>query len=1489
MIYELNGKTYEFPEGMSDDEALSLMQQDQAEVSNPATGGGMTPFQPPAESIDPSTLASNKDWLAASKILFEYNEGRKWGEQLPDRKMGGGRGGTVNVSDPYAGFSDQQLADYGLEAMGWFNYNMIQMGVDAAQVQYAPDDFKQSFLYLMDSYDNLEMSLGGTWRLIKGAAVDPTTYAGLGSFGIGTAVSQGGKIATKEGLKELLKQGVKRSVVLGVEGMAYGSAISVAHQSVEVSAGAKEAISLTEVLTGAAIGGAAAVGLGTVARVGGAYLGKAVNKVLGKDVLPTAPAASTELPPPAAPPLSIDRSITPGQSKTGPDGLLLLHGTPNQSLSLDQIAIIRQSGQKQGKKGRIYGGFYTTAATDISQAVKYANADGVTGSIFDVIIKPDVKIFHKEGDITRLSESYISGLKDQGYGIVVGKDVRGNVEYAVIDKDAISALNPSTVTPNASTVAPTPSAEPSLPGNLAGAKPRYNYGQKGFGLAFESDVEKALFITSQAKKSARDADYRNWLKSTGLTDEQIDIYGKTVRDHIKGLAKDSNDPELSIVKLAPRKEVTPSAPVEPTIRQTPARPEMTNVDSKVPTTAQDVVAAIKDAAPDMSVGNIPSKRTDLFKAAENTYNALRNMGVRSAQDALDLFTKVGLSQDQQTIIKVAVQQAAEHATVARSEFLKVKNAVSSTADEVSQAAKALEKIGPVQAILSELDKSISSPSGRDLGSRVGGMLTNERRGLSVETILKENKIDINDATVEELTAAENELIRRVDNFIEKARADREIIAIEQKAQAAHAAGNITEAANLLAERDALLTVKAQKEAAQAGTAKNAYDAINNGVIAKLNEFIISTVFTPATLVVNGVPAIVKTIAYPAVRSVIRGVGRGARAEAFHTYSTMLSHSGAAFRAARLAFKYEQALLTGEFNKVLERAPAIKGMKGRVLRTFPRLLNATDEFFSQIHYRGFLAGETAFQATERGKAKGLKGDALHAFVKAEVDKTVKQAYEIAPNTVDVIDMLRIKGTQRGLKGDALGFWIKSELDKNGDLFKRATNQAGKNYANDVLFKREFSKTNVASRVAAHYEHFVNTNPIMRIVGQLFFRTPVRVFEEGIRLTPGFQFLAPKFIGDLRGSNGLNAQIRAQGEAMLSYGITAGVIGMYSTGMITGSGPTDYKQRRILEDTGWQPYSIRMSDGSWWSYRNMDPFATPIKIMVNLMDRMNELEYRRSQGEKTEGHTAHLQQYFGVATGSMVQAIRDASLTTGFDQAMDIVDALTQEDDTTMGDQLAQWFGKKAQMLVPAMYSKTKNILNPTMRDPLTLDQYIMAKIDGEVGKVPAMYDVLGRPRTSPNPYSSFLFPVPTSKEMMDDGASEQEQVVLQGLSDLAIANDTNFTFPYKMPGFDFDMRRRMTTDGQETVYDRVIRRYRELNPSQGLYPLFAEGGLGGMGTKGSNGSRLIAANKIINAYRKAAFAKILSEELNLKEEFIQNKMDAAEAQAGTRDSALIPFR
>lgn len=123
-------------------------------------------------------------------------------------------------------------------------------------------------------------------------------------------------------------------------------------------------------------------------------------------------------------------------------GLTLLHGAPRADLIWDQVQIVRPSGQKQGKKGRVYGGFYTTAQADIDQAQGYAEMAEGTPTIYDVRVKEGTKVLNKEGDVTRLSESYITQLVEQGYGLVVGKDPRGRTEYVVIDKAAVESFTP---------------------------------------------------------------------------------------------------------------------------------------------------------------------------------------------------------------------------------------------------------------------------------------------------------------------------------------------------------------------------------------------------------------------------------------------------------------------------------------------------------------------------------------------------------------------------------------------------------------------------------------------------------------------------------------------------------------------------------------------------------------------------------------------------------------------------------------------------------------------------------------------------------------------------------------------------------------------------------------------------------------------------------------------------------------------------------------
>lgn len=138
-------------------------------------------------------------------------------------------------------------------------------------------------------------------------------------------------------------------------------------------------------------------------------------------------------------------------------GLLLKHGSPRADMSLDDIAIIR-TGQKQGKKGRVYGGFYATSAADVEQARGYANMSGADGTVYDVIVAPGTRVLHKEGDITRLSGNQIGQWKEDGIGLVVGKDPRGRTEYVVIDKAAITEFKPEAraAAPPSPTSAPRP-------------------------------------------------------------------------------------------------------------------------------------------------------------------------------------------------------------------------------------------------------------------------------------------------------------------------------------------------------------------------------------------------------------------------------------------------------------------------------------------------------------------------------------------------------------------------------------------------------------------------------------------------------------------------------------------------------------------------------------------------------------------------------------------------------------------------------------------------------------------------------------------------------------------------------------------------------------------------------------------------------------------------------------------------------------------------
>jgi len=114
------------------------------------------------------------------------------------------------------------------------------------------------------------------------------------------------------------------------------------------------------------------------------------------------------------------------------------------------------------------------------------------------------------------------------------------VTPAPVETVPAAGVTPAPVeTVPAAGVTPAPAELPvfDLPKPLAGAIPQYRFGTAQFDPQFVNGLDKALYITGQAKKSASDEKYRQFLRDRGFTDGRIDELSKAIGIHMKMLAK----------------------------------------------------------------------------------------------------------------------------------------------------------------------------------------------------------------------------------------------------------------------------------------------------------------------------------------------------------------------------------------------------------------------------------------------------------------------------------------------------------------------------------------------------------------------------------------------------------------------------------------------------------------------------------------------------------------------------------------------------------------------------------------------------------------------------------------------------------------------------------------------------------------------------------------------------------------------------------------
>lgn len=1425
---------------MTTDYSVQVPRTFEAQGENPP----VLPYEPqPANaSFNPKDLVKHPDWLDASRITYEKNTGTKWS-------------GT-----------DADLAEYGLDQMGWFNYNLPRMAVDAKRITDASPEQKKAFLTLMDIYDKTEISWGGFGRFIKGAALDPTTYVGLSTFGLGAAGGQATKLASKEALKEMLRYGIQA----GIEGSILGGTTDLIRQQAEVNAGGKSEISLGEAALSAGIGGVAGSVLG--GGLSGAAIG--IRKGVPGDVRPSTATKNDTLkaieemaggkyePQPGA-----KIGVTDTGLRTFSGELDVHHGynpgtVYTRELTPEDIAHVKQQHEEQ------FGSWDTyEPIKDDEEAKKVAHfyIDGYM--VPDETPKTFTKDYDPEG-LTRYGSVF--GDHDTVYLDGDGKWVGNQVErmgfsraiQAKVHFDNALVINPETFEKVLEKVRP----HAENPNEVTGqdiAKWAKSQGHDG------------LIVTGMdAHTAAHDAPFVKWM------DDGAE--GEAPKTHDQVFGHDASISQDQVVTFNPDK-VTPGERV-PVGKDAPKGTVAQQLEGKLKevTTKEEpkVGNVVLDAIKTLAEHGRPRDQAHegLITGIEEAKHLLLNMPEEAMKKSIMELRNATVDATQREYldrtISSAYQTMEARSRIAFEQKL-LANANDPSSYELHQEHAQLRSLTDK---LKKVDVELSSPLGSSLANRVGDFNTNEMRGITWETFLQARGKDPASATPQEIQWAEAKFYEHYDQWVQKVKGLEEIRQYENDIKNAFLANDLEKASQLQGERDAKIAMLIEETQTKAGILGDAPSKI----MRMINEYVVSTVLTTSTLAVNTIPSLMKTLYRPALDAVVTGLDEAALKRMTQTYSALGTSMGVAFRAAKLTFDYEKSMLRTDAGKFLEQEPAIPGAIGRGLRIVPRLLESTDEFFAQMNYRAFVQGHATYEAINQANMQGLKGAEKEAFVKQLVDKANKQSFAPEINVIPVLDTIRQQGIRKGFEGDKLTEWMKAELAKNGDLYKEAVNEAGRRFTDDLLFKRAFSGEGTVSTLAKDYEEFVQKNPWMRIVGQLFFRTPVRVFEEGFRLTAGLNLVTPKFLSDLRGANGAQAQIRAQGEAMLSYGIASAVMLMYAQGAITSGGPSDSKISKELQAAHHDPYVVKIGDHKF-DFKNLDPFSTPMKIVANLLDKYHESVFREAQGDNRTDE-AKIASAIAIAVLPVAKAVGDANLVEGLSQAFQLATNLMDVEKKESAWE--RWIGQKAQLAVPSMYSKVFMQGDPVMTDPRTISQYFWSRINPSDPMIPKQYDALGNVRKDDHAIGR-LTGIKFWKDTTDP--KEKQQVVLDELAKISLSTDAKFAVPYKMdfPGMaGIDLRTVRTSDGKTTLYDRFMEFYRDQKPGEVLYNALKGGSYG---TKQDDGTKVQVAHSLLKTMREAAMYKLMSTETGVHQSFIESFHRKGEALTGKRDVLSFPYQ
>ena len=285
----------------------------------------------------------------------------------------------------------------------------------------------------------------------------------------------------------------------------------------------------------------------------------------------------------------------------------------------------------------------------------------------------------------------------------------------------------------------------------------------------------------------------------------------------------------------------------------------------------------------------------------------------------------------------------------------------------------------------------------------------------------------------------------------------------------------------------------------------------------------------------------------------------------------------------------------------------------------------------------------------GKFVTLPGRALMA--EDEFFKGLGYRMELNALAAREGDRMYKKLIQSGLTPDEAA---KQASDLTASLLANPTpdiDEAAKAVSRTVTFTRELEQSLQGLQSAAQ-------NPLIKIFVP-FVKTPTNIALEAMARTPGLNFASPRFWGDFNAGGIRRDQAMARvtlGGAMI-YSVSAGTF----EGKLTGYGPMRMDDKKALEGTGWQQYSMVFNkadvdpdllaefekitsvkygpDKVYISYAGLEPIATLLGIGATAGEYAQMTHGGTDMEKMAMGATIGIYQY--LSEQPMLQGFSDIS--------------------------------------------------------------------------------------------------------------------------------------------------------------------------------------------------------------------------------------------------------